>query len=54
MSKKSFVTLGMIIGSLVGGYVPALFGIGMFSFTSLFTSGIGAILGVLIGYRLGE
>lgn len=54
MSKKFFVTLGMIIGSTIGGYVPLLFGIGMFSYTSVLTSALGAILGIWIGLKFGE
>lgn len=54
MSKKTLVTLGTIIGSVVGGYLPALFGVSMFSYASILTSGIGAILGIWIGYKLGD
>ena len=54
MSKKSLVSIGMIAGSIIGGYVPAIFGISLFSFASILMSGIGAILGVWIGYKLGE
>lgn len=48
------VILGMIVGSIIGGYLPSFFGINMFSYTSVVISGIGAILGVWIGYKLGE
>ncbi len=54
MGKKTLVTLGMIIGSLLGGYVPVFFGVGIFSYTSVLTSGVGAILGIWIGYKIGE
>ncbi len=54
MSTKSLVTIGMIVGSLIGGYIPSFFGAGIFSYTAVLTSGIGAILGVWIGYKLGE
>ncbi len=54
MTKKALVTLGMIIGSIIGGYLPLLFGISAFSYTSVLTSGIGAILGVWLGYKFGE
>ena len=54
MSKKSLVIIGMIIGSAVGGYLPAFFGVDIFSYTSILTSGIGALLGIWIGYSLGE
>lgn len=52
MSPKVLVYLGMIIGSIIGGYVPMLFGAGLISYSSVLFSGIGAILGVWIGYKL--
>jgi hypothetical protein len=52
--QKLFITLGMIVGSIAGGYLPMLFGAGLFSITSLITSTIGGLLGIYIGYRLGE
>ena len=54
MSKRVLVTIGMTVGSIVGGYLPLLFGISAFSYTSVLTSGIGAILGVWLGYKFGE
>ncbi len=44
--------LGMIIGSVIGGYLPTLFGVSEFSFTSIITTGIGGIIGVVITYNL--
>lgn len=52
MSAKVLVYLGMFIGSVIGGYVPVLFGAGLISYTSVLFSGIGSIIGVWIGYRL--
>jgi hypothetical protein len=52
--RKLLVTLGMIVGSIAGGYLPMLFGAGLFSMTSLIASTIGGLLGIYIGYRLGE
>jgi uncharacterized membrane protein YeaQ/YmgE (transglycosylase-associated protein family) len=52
MSSKIMITLGMMAGSLIGGYIPVLFGDSGFSFTSLFTSGIGAVIGIYVAYRL--
>jgi hypothetical protein len=50
MSRKKLIMLGMVAGSIVGGYVPALFGLDglMVSFLGSF---IGGIIGVWIGYR---
>lgn len=52
MSAKTAVMLGMIVGSSVGGYAPMLIGISPFSFTSLFTSLVGGIVGIIIAYKL--
>ena len=52
MSAKTVVMLGMIVGSAVGGYAPMLIGISPFSFTSLFTSAIGGVIGIIIAYKL--
>jgi len=52
MSAKTAVMLGMIVGSSVGGYAPILIGISPLSFTSLFTSAIGGIIGIIIAYKL--
>lgn len=54
MSAKSLVYLGMFIGSTIGGLIPSLFGVSMFSYTSLLGSGFGGILGVWVGYKLGN
>ncbi len=52
--QKRLITLGMIVGSMVGGYVPVLFGVSMLSFMSILFSIIGGIAGVLAGYKLGK
>jgi phage tail tape-measure protein len=52
--QRLFITVGMIVGSIAGGYLPMLLGAGLFSIASLVTSTIGGLLGIYIGYRLGE
>lgn len=52
MSSKKLISIGMIAGSLIGGYIPVLFGDTGFSFISLFTSGIGGALGIYLAYRM--
>lgn len=54
MGTKTLVTIGMIVGSIIGGYLPMLFGISAFSYTAVLTSGIGSIIGIWIGYKIGE
>ncbi len=43
---------GMILGSIVGGYLPVLFGVSVFSFISILGNGLGGILGILIALKL--
>lgn len=52
MGSNKLIALLMVVGSVVGGYVPALFGIDTFSFTGLVTSAAGAVAGIWLGYRL--
>lgn len=52
MNSKFLILLGMTIGSVVGGYLPTFFGIDAISYTSVVTSSIGAIIGIIIGYKL--
>jgi len=42
----------MVIGSIIGSYIPVLFGAGLFSYISILFSGIGGILGIWIGLKL--
>jgi hypothetical protein len=50
MSRKKLIMLGMFVGSIAGGYLPALFGFdGLI--ISLLGSSIGGIMGIWIGYK---
>lgn len=51
---RSLITLGLVVGSTLGAYVPALWGDNGFSFSSLFCSALGGLLGIWIGFRLGS
>jgi hypothetical protein len=50
MSRKKLIMLGMVGGSIAGGYLPALFGLDGFM-VSLLGSIIGGIIGILICYK---
>ena len=43
---------GILIGSTIGGFIPNLWGAGLFSYSSVLLSGFGAVVGLLIGYKL--
>lgn len=49
---KTLIWVGMIVGSLIGGYVPILFGASWLSFAAILGNGIGALLGIYVGYQL--
>jgi len=46
------IWIGILIGSTIGGFIPDLWGAGLFSYSSVLLSGIGAFVGLLIGYKL--
>jgi len=48
---KKFVMLGMIIGSVIGSYIPTLFGADIFSFYSIIFSALGAFLGIWVAFK---
>jgi hypothetical protein len=50
MSRKKLIMLAMVVGSIAGGYLPALFGFDGLM-VSLLGSSIGGIIGVWIGYK---
>jgi hypothetical protein len=49
--NKKIIMLGMIFGSLIGGYILNIFGAGMFSLASVFGSSIGGILGIWLTFK---
>ncbi len=51
---KLFIWLGAVVGSFVGGAVPLLWGCSMLSASSILLSAIGAIAGVVAGYKFSE
>ncbi|MDO8570797.1 MAG: XapX domain-containing protein [Candidatus Daviesbacteria bacterium] len=54
MSTKTLIFLGMLVGSIIGGYIPVLFGADIFSYISVITSGLGALLGIWLGYKISK
>jgi len=54
MSRKAWVTLFVFVGSIVGGYIPTLFGLSVFSLWGLLTSALGGLIGIWIGLKLGD
>ena len=52
MSSKAIYYLAAFIGSIVGAYIPSLWGTGVFSFSSILFSAIGGIAGIVIVWKL--
>ena len=52
MSKKTLVYIAAFIGSIIGGYIPAIWGgAGLLSISSLLLGATGAILGIVIAVK---
>ena len=49
-----FIYLGLIVGSLGGGYLPTAWGGEMMSWEGFVLSMVGAVLGIFGGYHLGK
>jgi hypothetical protein len=54
MSRKQLIWVGVFAGSFLGGYVPSLWGAGMFSFAGIIGSAVGGLLGIYLGFKLGS
>jgi hypothetical protein len=46
------IWLGVLIGSSIGGCIPSLWGADFFSYSSVLLSGIGALAGLWLGYKM--
>ena len=46
------IWIGILVGFTIGSFIPDLWGAGLFSYSSVLLSGIGAVVGLLIGYKL--
>ena len=53
MTKK-LIFLFLFLGSIIGGYIPLLWGDSAFSLASVFLSTVGGFFGIYIGYTLGQ
>jgi hypothetical protein len=50
MTRKKYILIGGVIGSIAGGYIPMLFGVDSIS-VSLLCSVIGGFLGIWGAYK---
>ena len=55
METKTYIWLGIVIGGLIGGALGAMLDHGnALGLWSILLSGLGSIVGIFIGYRLGQ
>lgn len=52
MSRATLVMIGMVVGSIVGGYIPIFFGASLLSFSSIIGNSLGGLVGIWIAYKL--
>lgn len=54
MNSKALIWLGMFVGTTLGGFLPLLWGGNLLSFSGLFCSNAGGVVGIWAGYKLGN
>ena len=54
MSPKTWITTGVLIGSIVGGYIPALWGDSSFSMISIIFTFLGGVAGIYFGHKMSQ
>lgn len=52
MRSRSFIWLGVLVGSTIGSLIPELWGGDTFSYSSVLLSGVGALVGLWIGFKM--
>lgn len=52
MDSKKLIYLGMLVGSVIGGFVPSLWGDSYLSFSSIIFTAIGGGFGIWVGFKL--
>lgn len=54
MASKTAILIGMTIGSMIGGYIPVMFGSSAFSYMSLIGNTLGGLAGIIVTYYIGQ
>ena len=54
MSSKKTYYIAAFVGSVIGAYIPKLWGVSSLSFSSVFFSGVGGIAGIVIVWKFLE
>jgi hypothetical protein len=54
MAPKWFIWFCVFVCSMIGSYVPVIWGGSAFSFSSLLLGGVGGIFGVFVAIKIGN
>ncbi len=54
MNPKPLITIGVLVGSTLGGLIPYLWHASFLSFSSIIFSGLGGIAGIWAGWKLSQ
>jgi hypothetical protein len=54
MQSRPLVWIGLFVGSTIGGFIPDLWGASLISLSSIFFSGVGAIAGLYVGFKMSD
>jgi hypothetical protein len=54
VTTRQWIWLGAIVGSTLGGFLPALWHASMFSVSGLLFSTIGGLVGIWAGWKIGR
>ena len=52
MGERFYYMVGMSLGSFIGGFIPNLWGASMMSFSGIFFSAVGGIVGIWLVYKM--
>ena len=52
MQSRSFIWIGVFVGSTVGGFIPELWGASFLSFSSVLLTAAGGFAGLWVGYKI--
>jgi len=52
MPSRPLLWFAILVGSTVGGFIPEMWGDGIFSYSSVLFSGIGALVGMYIAFKI--
>lgn len=54
MNPKPLITIGVIVGSTLGGLIPGLWHAGFLSFSGIIFSTLGGIAGIWLGWKISQ